>query len=585
MNKLSFGKKITAIFLVVVILQGFLIGFFSLRYASELVLKNKKSDIADLVNRIDITINTSVRYTLWQLEVAADNRIFSNYLHDATSVSTANALESNIDYMSKTLSAATNVLLCSRDTVLYDHGSKTRRMPFTNNLHHVYDRVAAKQGQAIFLGLVQPIYGSHDNKPVISAACAVENPATNEVDGMLVLELDPQNFSNLLLNNQNTYTNQYTFIVDRQGTLISSNKSIEDGWIQQVDQKFSAGVRRFTIDWKGREYYVCGQYNGLTGWVSYSSIAIDKILEQIHGLRALIMLFVVLCTCVASVFIFLVTYSLVAPLKQLSSTMANIHQGDFSTQLQTNRHDEMGQLIHSYNFMLRRIKELINEVYQEKLAQKDAELEALQLQINPHFLYNTLDSINWMAIDVGDMQVSQAIIDLGNLMEYSLCGESSFAPLHEELCYVGSYLRLQKNRLEARLDYQIRCCPEVEDYLVPRLILQPIVENAITHGLEPTLNGGQIIIDVSKANAELVIVVHDNGVGMQRSQVDAILLNQKEGSIGHTCIGVRNVDKRLRLHYGEHYGLEIESMLGIGTTVTLHIPQKGTALSSQEKAQ
>ncbi|MEG1407293.1 MAG: ATP-binding protein, partial [Ruthenibacterium sp.] len=98
-------------------------------------------------------------------------------------------------------------------------------------------------------------------------------------------------------------------------------------------------------------------------------------------------------------------------------------------------------------------------------------------------------------------------------------------------------------------------------------------------------NGGQIIIDVSKANAELVIVVHDNGVGMQRSQVDAILLNPKEGSIGHTCIGVRNVDKRLRLHYGEHYGLEIESMLGIGTTVTLHIPQKGTALSSQEKAQ
>ncbi|MEG0779461.1 MAG: sensor histidine kinase [Oscillospiraceae bacterium] len=567
---LSFGKKITAIFLVVVILQGFLIGFVSLRYAADLVLNNKKGDIADLVNRIDITINTNVRYTSWQLEGAAGNRILSQYLRDGDAASTA-AVEEYMDYMRKTCSAATNVLLCSRDTVLCDLDGSAPSFP--GSLPRLYDRAAANQGKAVFLGLVPPVHGARDAKPVISAACAVQNPATHEMEGVLLLELDPQTFSNLLLNNQNTYTNQYTFIVDRQGTLISSNKSMEGRWVRQVDRDFAAGKRRFSMTWGGREYYVCGQSNGLTGWVSYSLIAMDSILEQLRGLRALILLFVVLCTCVASAFLFFVTYALVAPLKQLSAAMANVHRGDFSEQLQTRRRDEMGQLIHSYNFMLRRIKELIGEVYQEKLAQKDAELEALQLQINPHFLYNTLDSINWMAIDAGDLPVSKAIIDLGNLMEYSLYSQSSFATLHEELCYVGSYLRLQKNRLENRLRYEISCCAGAESRLVPRLILQPIVENAITHGLEPTPNGGVLTIDIREDAAELVIVVRDNGAGMEQSQVTALLSGQTAGQQGHTCIGVRNVDKRLRLHYGEGYRLGIESAPGSGTAVTLRIPQ------------
>ncbi len=577
MKPLSLGQKITAIFILVVVAQGLLLGLVSYQQATKLILQNKKADIADLVNRVDITVNTNVRFTAGQLESTAGNKILIDYLTSYESAAPEYATGRYLDDLAASFPAAARVLVCSPNRVLYRQAGAHPMggLPMDEALQAVYRKAAQKQGEAVWLGLTAPFSSQAQGEEVIAAACAVQNPDTGKTLGMILLELDPQAFGNLLLNNQNIYQNQYTFIVDGAGRLISSSKSLNAAWVKQADETFASGLRRFTLSWNGKEYYACGQYNGLTGWVTFSMIAMDSILAQTRGLRSLIILFTAVCTLVASALILLVTYAATSPLKQLSAAMARTHEGDFSEQLSTRRRDEIGTLVGSFNFMVRRINELINEVYREKLAQKDAELEALQLQINPHFLYNTLDSINWMALEAGAGQVSRAVIALGNLTQYSLSGEGGPVRLCEELAYVESYLCIQKNRLEDRLRYEIHSSAEAGECPVPKLILQPIVENAITHGLEPKPEGGRVVIEALRHVKEVRIVVRDDGVGMDREKLTALLGQEDIRQVGHTCIGMQNVDKRLRLHYGEEYGLRIQSRPGRGTAVVLRIPLCG----------
>jgi len=192
--------------------------------------------------------------------------------------------------------------------------------------------------------------------------------------------------------------------------------------------------------------------------------------------------------------------------------------------------------------------------------------------LNPHFLYNTLDSINWMLINKGEHEISEIIISLGNLMRYSINKKNSFVPLEEEFKYVLSYLRIQKNRLEERLDYKIELQDSIKSFLVPKLILQPLVENAITHGIEPCNKGGAVWIRAGESQEFISIIVEDDGKGMNEDKLNQLKSAQNIDD-SYTSIGVRNVDRRIRLHYGDKYKLKIESTYGVGTKIMIMIPK------------
>ena len=225
--------------------------------------------------------------------------------------------------------------------------------------------------------------------------------------------------------------------------------------------------------------------------------------------------------------------------------------------------------------MVDKINTLIRQVYQEKIAQKNAEVQALQAQINPHFLYNTLDSVNWMLIDREEYDISDIIISLGSLMRYCIEDENAFVPLDREVEYVISYLKIQKNRLEDKLEYQVQVDNALREEKVPKLILQPMVENAITHGIEPRRQKGKVSILIRDAGEEILVTVEDDGIGMTPEQLNHLKEElpdlEKEG---HTGIGLRNVDRRIRLHYGEQYRIRIESVYGEGTSIHLRIPKE-----------
>ena len=215
--------------------------------------------------------------------------------------------------------------------------------------------------------------------------------------------------------------------------------------------------------------------------------------------------------------------------------------------------------------MIGEIKRLVNEVYEEKMAQKTAEIKALQAQINPHFLYNTLDTINWMLLDRGEDDISDIIVNLGDLLKYSISGSSTEVPLKEEIKYIQSYLEIQKCRMEDRLEYSISIAENCMECRCPKLLLQPIVENAIKHGIEPLARGGKIEIEAFLGREGLNILLKDNGKGMEEEEIEKI-------QSGKANIGLNNVMKRIQLLYGPEYGIRILSKVSEGTEVDLRIP-------------
>lgn len=396
-----------------------------------------------------------------------------------------------------------------------------------------------------------------------------------------MIELNPDIFSGLLLNNHSMFPNQYTLIVDRNGDIISTNKKVGHTWLDEIEDRFRQGIRKFELRWEGKDYYVCGQYNGVTGWKTFSIVSLNDFFPQASELQRAVFTMVAVAVLLAAVVILLISYTFTRPIGKLMTAMKEIEKGDFKIQVVNKSRDEIGRLTESFNFMVSKIDHLVKEVYQEKIAQKNAELEALQAQINPHFLYNTLDSISWMLMDIGADDISDVVVSLGDILKYSIHGKDVLVPLNEEVQYIESYLCIQKNRLEDRLCTSMEIQKETRACMVPKLILQPMVENAILHGIEPMKDGGRVRITAGLEQQNLLITIEDNGPGMAPEELEQCRAAVYSESGATDSIGMRNVHRRLCLHFGKEYGLAIESGHQEGTIVTLRMP--GTRLSAEQE--
>ncbi len=371
--------------------------------------------------------------------------------------------------------------------------------------------------------------------------------------------------------------NQTTFILDQQNKVISSNKSLDQAWVDEIVKVTDLGSRKYTYDDGQSLFYIYKQYNGLTGWNSYSVSNADRIFPEQGILKNFIINFALVTTIFSGILFILMSTYFIKPLNDLIHAMKLARQGNYGIRVNESRQDEIGDLNKAYNFLINEINRLIHEVYEEKLAIKSAQINALQAQVNPHFLYNTLDSINWMLIDKGDFQSSRIIQSLGKMLRYSINTDETDVTLRDEINFVENYLQIQKNRMEDRLNYQITIPEELLDKTVPKLFLQPIVENAIKHGLNSTGKPGTIRIWAEQG--ELIrVMVEDTGVGMSRAKLESLGTKDPIGTLSEdsTHIGLANVNQRIKLKYGEKYGVLIKSKPGVGTKVTILLPKTGT---------
>ncbi|MDO5425972.1 MAG: sensor histidine kinase [Eubacteriales bacterium] len=267
------------------------------------------------------------------------------------------------------------------------------------------------------------------------------------------------------------------------------------------------------------------------------------------------------------------------PLKKVNHAMVKFQKGDFSQQVEVGMHDEVGEVAECFNQMVKDIKLLIDENYVMELREKESELMALQAQINPHFLYNTLDSLYWQAQEADNEEIAENILALSNLFRQVLGEGKSVTTVGQECRLVEEYLKVQKMRFTKRLEYQMDIEERMQEAVIPKLILQPFVENAIVHGFENTDAPCRIYVGCRSIPGGMEFVVEDTGIGMSKEQVDSILeMDDTEAYKGQRVgrYAIKNVRERLTLMYRENFKMLVESEPGRGTKITLRIFCGGT---------
>jgi two-component system sensor histidine kinase YesM len=313
-----------------------------------------------------------------------------------------------------------------------------------------------------------------------------------------------------------------------------------------------------------------------TGWKVITLTPAAVLTERITWLASVIVAMGIICYLVLLYLSTFITTMITDPIKQLSNSIKKVSSGDFSQQVYFTSEDEIGELGRGYNTMISYIKDLIDRVYKLQIEEREAELNALQAQINPHFLYNTLDTIFWKAERNHVPEISEMVLALSRIFRLSLNRGNELATVAQEQELIEQYLILQKIRFKQKLTFEIDFDLKLLEMRIPKLILQPFVENAIIHGIEELENGGHLQITGRLEPEWMVFTITDNGVGMDDQKMNQILSpNDKTWENPLKITGgyaVRNVIERLELYYSSNHELTFNSNPGKGTTVTIKIP-------------
>lgn len=310
-----------------------------------------------------------------------------------------------------------------------------------------------------------------------------------------------------------------------------------------------------------------------SGWrvvgVSYVDELITQRVQNVVAILLGLLLFV-LFSAICSSLVF--SRMISRPVKRLIQAMEQFEDSasDF-TYHAVEGSREIGELSHSFGHMVVQIQQLMEKVREEEITLRKAELRALQAQINPHFLYNTLDAIGWLCEEERTQDAVEMVNALAKLFRISISKGHEIIPVEKELEHARSYLKIEKFRYK-QFTYSFDVDEDCLNYYCNKITLQPIIENAIYHGLDRMVDEGEIRIGVHSRGDNLVFTVEDNGIGMTKEQCREIL----EGSAGDkTGIGIRNVNNRIKIYFGEQYGIQIDSELDEGTTVTIIMPKIG----------
>jgi len=324
---------------------------------------------------------------------------------------------------------------------------------------------------------------------------------------------------------------------------------------------------------QGKSYFISYRSSEYTDWTYVTIMPYDKIFQSTVNAKNIVLAVYIALFLVAVIVAFQLSRRITDPLEKLTLKMRRVQLGNFDVQDDENTviaMDEVGHIQRHFRIMLERINELIKENFVKQLVIKDTQLKALQAQINPHFLYNTLESINWMAKVSKHSRISQMVESLGFLLRLSISEKDPIISLHRELDIVNHYLVIQKLRFEERLDFSTQIPSHLLNCSVPKLSIQPLVENAINYALEPMIEPCSIRISAAVFEDHLHISVEDNGPGMSEHYVGQLVKGEVEPK--GTGLGLGNIKERIKLLYGDEYGVTINSVRGAGTKVTLILP-------------
>ncbi|MDR2758645.1 MAG: sensor histidine kinase [Spirochaetaceae bacterium] len=401
----------------------------------------------------------------------------------------------------------------------------------------------------------------------------------------------------------------YIFVVDRRGDIVyHPQQQLLYGGLktENIRRVVDETTGYFPGDDEDRDKFYSVETMRSTGWkvvgVNYRSEFVEN-RDAIRRSYTFWGLFFLIVSMAISIFI---SQRISKPIKELRRSIQAVEQENFDILVDIRSSNEIGELGKDFNIMVGEIKELLRRVTLEQEQKRKSELKALQMQINPHFLYNTLDSVIWMAEGGKQAEVIAMSSALARLFRLSISKGKEIIDVASEIEHVKNYLTIQKIRYKDRLDYRIEVEEEIKAFQIVKIILQPLVENAIYHGIKNNSTAGTVVISGYRTPTGMDLVVRDDGIGMNPAALEKLRLRCSpdqgenygtpdrdsedtrgpgEGAdVPGSGVGVRNVDERIKLYFGPDYGLEFESREDEGTTVFIHLPaiKKDSPLTRQK---
>ncbi len=436
-----------------------------------------------------------------------------------------------------------------------------------------FDITAAElKGKAFWTPLHELRTMNNTSNSVISLIRAVNELESAKQIAVERISIDEGALSNLY-SGINTWTGGKMFILDPEGNVLSSpDKSMLGQQLGAEDyvKKIMAEQEGMFPVKIGPTPYILFQYQlADTDWHVVQMVPRKELTGQIGIINLFIFVCITICLLFGIFFSIVQNKSIVQPLKKLVAEMGKVKTGVFDVRLDIASRDEIGRVSATFVSMMGQTKELIDTVYKSELKEREAELKALQSQINPHFLYNTLDSIRWLAIKNKDQPVAEQLEALADLFRHVLSKGGVMTTIGEEIAHLHNYIAIQKNRFGDKIQFILDVESKLLDRKTLKLILQPLVENAIFHGLEQKVGKGTVTVTIRQADGKLYYTVKDDGVGMDMDFVLPMLRDRDEST---RMNALRNINDRIKLRFGTAFGLEIESEPHNGTSVQVTMP-------------
>lgn len=393
--------------------------------------------------------------------------------------------------------------------------------------------------------------------------------------GIIVINIKSDIFDNFLSHLTKSSIGQL-YIINSDKTILYSDDKLNIGKkTDDVENIASASLdslsgSKLLFSKDGLKNLVTYKRSDKTGWTVVSMISWDSLVVNLNTMRDTIIIIGLVLIAVSSLIAYFFSFRITNPLKTLGLQMEKVREGNFDeVRINTVPRGEIGQLTSVFIKMVADIKHLISQVMEEQRLKRHAEFKALQSQINPHFLNNTLSSLIWMVSSDRKQESVEIISSLSDLMKNSFGDDREIIPVKRELEHLMNYVEIQRIRYKSKLHVRFDIDESVLDHLMPKFLLQPLVENSILHGISLKKSGGIVKITVRKKDNAIVFKVIDNGMGMPPKTLETILNTDPAGKKSY---GVYNVNNRVKLHYGEMYGLKFFSKPGKGTLAVLCIP-------------
>lgn len=561
----------------------------SLRYTNSSIYENSVMYTQTIIGQLNQNIDSYISYMDNIASLVAGSGDAYKYLYsesgiDALSLKEYNQCRQRLTEQFKTIlkgrSDIRNIGIVRREnesSSLFNNGMSTRNQNLKLDTQHWYaDAVGKYDHYNLTSSHVQNVI-SGERPWVITLSRGICNyTGEGDSDGVVFIDLNYSAISELCTQNS-VGTKGYVFILDQDGNIVyhpQQQQLYNELQTENISLIMNAKTDVVTAGKGDDEKIYALSHSETTGWTIVGCMNMSELLKNSRKARSIYVLVALGLIAVALVISSEIARNITFPIQKLRDSMKRVQKGDFSAaEIEVYSDNEIGSLTRSFNVMTHKIQDLMAQNIQEQEQKRKIELKALQSQINPHFLYNTLDSIIWMAEGKKNEEVVLMTASLARLLRQSISIENELVTIGQEVEYVRSYLTIQKMRYKDKLEFEINVDPRITHAQIIRLVLQPIVENAIYHGLKYKESKGMLKVHGYELGERIIIDITDDGVGMDEETLKHIYDKHKV-NYHSNGVGVYNVQQRLVLYYGKEYGIIYHSEKGKGTTATVVIPKK-----------